>query len=787
MKLRISFFSLLLFFPFLLSAQQLTQTVRGSVFDKNIQNPLIGAAVVVLGTDPLKGAVTDINGNFKIEKVPVGRQNLRITYQGYKEELISNVDVTSGKELVLNIGLEESVQASEEVEITGNVRKDRPQNEMSTVSTRTFSVEETQRYAAAVNDPARMALSFAGVSAPNDGNNYIVIRGNSPNGLLWRMNGIDIPNPNHFSYVGASGGGISILSAQLLSNSDFSTGAFAPEYGNALSGVFDLKLRNGNNEKREYTFQAGVLGIDAAAEGPLGGKGGSYLVNYRYSTLGLLSKIGVPIGDATTVFQDLSFNVNLPTRRYGSFGIFGFGGISNQEQNADRDSTKWEYEYQRYFGKFGANTGMTGITHALQVNEKMYLRTAIAFSDVMNIDTWNRIQDDYSDRLMENNVFRQPRLALSSTMNQKLNAKNHLRYGIILSHIGYDLLQQSYHEEENKLVTELDASGSTFQLQGFLQWKRNFGEKFSMVSGLHLNSLVLNNTFSVEPRAAFKWDFAERQSLTLGYGLHSQLQPLGIYFAEQTLSDGTVTKANKSLDFTKAHHIVAGYDFLLTEHLRLKTELYYQSLFHVPVRTSATDPYSGAYSMLNSEGGYFTDSLTNKGSGSNKGIELTLEKFFSKNYYFLLAGSLYDSKYKGIDGIEHNTRFNGNYNLSFTAGKEIVFEKKRRRTLGFNVKALYTGGMRYTPIDVAASQADASTRRDWNSAFTGQLPYYLRIDTRIALQTNRKKVTSIVALDFQNTTNRKNTGGNYFNPEKGTVETYTQAPLIPVLSYKLMF
>jgi len=125
---------------------------------------------------------------------------------------------------------------------------------MSAVSARAFTVEETQKYPAAINDPLRMATNFAGVASLDDGMNQIVIRGNSPTGLLWRMEGIDIPNPNHFAAKGSSGGGISILSSQLLSNSDFITGAFAADYGNALSGVFDLNLRKGNNEKRETTL-----------------------------------------------------------------------------------------------------------------------------------------------------------------------------------------------------------------------------------------------------------------------------------------------------------------------------------------------------------------------------------------------------------------------------------------------------------------------------------------------------------------------------------------------------
>lgn len=780
------FFFLFALLPALASAQ-LTQTIRGQVVDKNVQSPLPGAVITIPGTQPLKATGADANGYFKIEGVPVGRQAVRVTFIGYKPFVLTNLDVTSGKEIVLTIGMEEDLKQLEEVVISANSRKDLPQNDMSTVSTRTFSVEETQRYAAAVNDPARMALSFAGVTSPDDGNNEIIIRGNAPNGLLWRMDGIDIPSPNHFSDEGTSGGGISILSAQLLANSDFSTGAFAPEYGNALSGVFDLKLRKGNNEKREHTFQAGVLGIDVASEGPLGKNGGSYLVNYRYSTLGILGKIGVPLGDAVTTFQDLAFNLNLPTKNAGTFGIFGFGGLSNQYLDAKRDSADWESEDDRFYGHFKAHTGMGSINHSLRLNDKMYLRTAVAGSAAFNSFFWKRINDSYNDETYYDMYFMRPRITFSSTMNQKINAKHQLRYGVIANRLGYDLEERYRKDSTGTMVTDVNAAGSTYLVQSFFQWKYRISEKLTAVSGLHALLFTLNNTWSVEPRASLKYEAGARHAFSLGYGLHSQVQPIGMYFATQQLPDGKTIYPNKNLDLSKAHHLVLAHDFLLTEHLRMKTEVYYQALFNIPIRTSDADEYAGSYSMINSEGGYFTDSLTNTGTGSNKGVELTLERFMHNNFYMLLAGSLYDSKYIAADKKERSTRYNGNYSVSFTTGKEIIFKKGKKRVLGLNARFLYTGGKRTVPIDLAQSIAQGQEVQLWDRAFEDQNPYYFRLDTRFSLKTNRPKSTHLIALDFQNTTNRENVYGRSYNPTTKAIEYSTQTPLIPVLSYKITF
>ena len=359
--------------------EPLTQTLKGTITDKNLLSPVSGAYVKI-DNDSTKVTMTDINGVYEFKNIPVGRHKITATHIRYAEVSIPNILVNSGKEAVVNIQMEEQIATMKAFTLKGKFNKNRPINDMATVSARTFSVEETQKFAAAVNDPARMATSFAGVVGADDGNNSIVIRGNSPAGMLWRMEGIDIPGPNHFSSFNGSGGGISILSAQLLGNSDFMTGAFAPEYGNALSGVFDLKLRKGNSKKREYTLQAGFLGLDLATEGPLSKKGGSYLVNYRYSTLGILSKIGVNIGGSSTLFQDLSFNVALPKSKFGQVTFFGFGGISTQTLNAKRDSSLWKVKSDRYNFFYGSNTMAIGSTQLLQLKAKTTLRNVVLFS-----------------------------------------------------------------------------------------------------------------------------------------------------------------------------------------------------------------------------------------------------------------------------------------------------------------------------------------------------------------------------------------------------------------------
>jgi hypothetical protein len=766
------------------NAQALTQTVRGTVIDKISKTPLPGASVVVTGTNPMLGTTTDGDGNFKILKVPVGTHTLKVTFIGYLDLTLPNIVVNSGKEVILNIPLEENVVQMQAIVIEDKVDKNKPLNDMAVVSARTFSVEETRKYAAAVNDPARMVASYAGVVQTSDGNNSISIRGNSPNGLIWRMEGVDIPNPNHFANVATSGGGISILSTQLLTNSDFLTGAFPAEYGNALSGVFDLNLRKGNNEKHEYTVQAGFLGIDLAAEGPFSRNyNGSYLINYRYSTLSILSGLGLNVGDGITNFQDLSYNFHFPTKRLGNFSLFGFGGLSSDNFSAKKDSSEWQTSDDRYNNNFFSNTGATGLKHSLTLSANTYLQSAAVISGNQQGDIDERLDQHYAAQLQYKENHINEKMTISSVLNHKFNSRNSLRSGMYFNEYFFRLQQKSLNHETNIMEQQLNTFGNVSTLQLFSQWNYRVTEKLTLNSGLHFLMMADNHTSSLEPRMSAKYAVNQRQSISFGYGMHSQMQPVGIYEAEKVQPDGTYIKPNKNLKFNKAQHFVLGYDRSVSEHLRLKVETYYQQLYHIPVKNDPTSPLA----VSNNEAGYVTDQLVNKGVGRNYGAELTVEQFMHNDLYFLLSGSLYDSKYKALDNIWRNTRYNGNYAFSFTAGKEFKSNGSKNRIYGVNIRTLSSGGFRTTPIDIARSQAEGQTKYIEALAYTQQMPGYFRTDLRFSMKRNRPKSTTTLALDIQNVTNRQNLGGQYFDAEAGQIKKWYQLPFLPVLSYKIEF
>ena len=348
-------------------SQTPTQTLRGKIVDIDSKSAIPFASVVIDNSDPMIGVTSDIDGNFKIENVPVGRVTLKISSIGYELVTIPNVLLISGKETVLSIDMKESFTQLEEVEIKANKRNE-SSNEMALLSSKQLSIEESKRHAGAISDPARLVSSFAGVSNEGSGNNDIIVRGNNPRFIQWRLEGIEIPNPNHFAVEGLTGGPINALNSQMLDNSEFYSGAFAPEYGNALSGIFDMKLRKGNDEQQEYSFSVGVLGIDFTAEGPMSEKGtDSYLFNYRYSTLALLDDAGVVDFGGVPKYQDLSYKVFVSTQKAGVFTFFGLGGLSSISfvtEDEDNEDLILEDGTQK------SKLGVSGIKHFIPFGDK---------------------------------------------------------------------------------------------------------------------------------------------------------------------------------------------------------------------------------------------------------------------------------------------------------------------------------------------------------------------------------------------------------------------------------
>ncbi len=775
-------FFLLLLLSGSIVAQSNTQTVRGTVLDADSHQPVFGAGVAITTLDPVLTAITDDDGRFTIANVPTGRIDLRIRAMGFEEQLLPNLLVVSSRESVLNIVLESAITEIKALEVSADKPNGQVRNDMATVSARKIGVEETSRIAGSINDPARMVSSFPGVANDPSGDNTIMVRGNSPKGVLWRLEGIEIPNPNHFSDEGTSGGPINVLNSDMIDDSEFYTGAFAPEFGNAYSAVFDMRLRDGNDEKREYTLKAGVLGTDLTAEGPLPGvKGGSYLANYRYSTLALLDDAGIVDYQGVPKYTDAAFKLKMPTANQGTFNLFGIGGISHiiQEDRGTMDDTLFSR------ADFGSRVGVVGLSNTRTLGENSFLYSTVSLSG-------NSSSTDYDEAPSPGESALEPRhddalakwtVRYTSTLNNKLSAKHKLRSGITVSTERYRMGSSSWDVEQQRMLTELNAQGKATTVQAFTSWKWRWNEQWSMTSGIHMLHYTLNGATSIEPRAALRWQMEPRRAVTLGVGLHSRTEAIMTYMAEDVDAEGNTFRPNEGLGLTRAAHAVAGFEQMLSEDIRFKVEAYYQHQYGVPVEN---DPNS-SFSLGNSSGWFTNRSLVNEGVGRTYGIEASLEKFFTKGYHFMLTGSVSDARYKPLDGVWYNSRYNMGVVANALAGKEWKIRGGTNdRVLTTSFRYSVVGGQYQTPIDLEASIAageEKETGEPWS--VKGQAVH--KLDLMVAYRIGRPKVSHEFKADVQNVLNAETTVYHYYDDRSQSIKTVPQLAMLPVLQYTLRF
>ena len=784
------------------TANAQTQVVKGNVIDAKAAYPLIGASIIIVGSDPIIGATTDHDGNFRIENVPIGRQTLAVQFVGYKSISVPNVLVTSGKQSMLYLKLEESVESLEEIVVSAQADKDKPINELAKVSARTFSMEEVTRFSGGRNDAARMVASFAGVSAPNDSRNDIVVRGNSPIGLLWKVEGLPVATVNHYATLGTTGGPVSALNTNLLRTSDFMTGAFPAEYGNANASVFDINFRNGNTDKYEFTGQVSAFsGLEFMAEGPISKKNNSsFVASYRYG----IASVAATGTSATPYYQDFNFKVNLGKTKIGRFELFGLGGRSSIDFYGNEIDETDLFANPNENAFINNDLGMIGLNHTVHLNQGTYIKTTFGAATNSNeYEQFNIIRDENGNEINnylavhENNT--ENRYTVNSTLNKKFNSRWNLRTGVIVEIYDVDFSgitrdnQADIPDEDMDSIpdyirTYRDIQDRYTVSQAFAQASYNISDSWNATFGLHGQYHSYTEASVLEPRAGISWQAKPNQRWSFGYGMHSQSIPSPVLFLEEPIEPGVYERTNENLDFTKSHHFVLGYDRNMGPDWRLKTELYYQYLYDVPVESTPS-----SYSLLNEGADFiFSDkgSLVNEGTGTNYGIELTLEKFFSNNYYLLSTASIFESKYEGSDGIERSTAFDYKYVYNLLFGKEWKFGREKQNAWTFDTKLTTSGGKPYTPIDLEGTRNNAGEEvRYDDQAFSQRYATYFRWDVKFGVRINsaKKKISHQFYIDLQNVTNRENEFVYRYNEVTDEVNKVSQIGFFPDVMYRIQF
>ena len=750
-------------------AQNLEQTIRGKIMDKQTLELLSNVTVKLVPGNHV--SFSDSLGRFYFHKIPLGRYSISFSRLGYSPASIPNLELRSGKEINLPIELEEAPQFLREVIVVSERAKDRAKNEMAMVSTRQFSVTEANRYAGGFQDPARMTLNFAGVTnAGSDQNNEIIIRGNSPKGLLWRMEGIEIPNPNHFGDgQGSTSGIISMINSTSLANSDFMSGAFPAEYGNASSGVFDLRFRRGNNEKREWMAQLSVVGIDVASEGPIGKNGGSYRAGARYSTLELLLKSGlinINSGNFKPAYRDLNYTIDIPLKKAGLLTFWGLAGANDTE---DEKSTTKDYS--------NSAMGAFGLSYKLPF-KKGHLSTVLALTtESANVSKIELMANAW--KTTRDQLYRYPNVRLNATYVYKWNASLTAKFGINISQLSFELKDDRW--DGKKIVNYLNESNSTYYVQQFGQIIKKWTPAFQTTFGLHAYQFELNQSKAIEPRMAISIDNHSGGRFGVGIGWHSRIEPISTYLFKKYIANGNFFQPNKNIKPSQALHQVVSYDQRIGENTRLKVEAYIQNINQVPIDTAM----NGLFSLVNYTSGIPNQVLENTGKGINKGIELTLERFLADNFYYLVTASLFDSKFQNKDLVWRNTQFNNLFAGNILVGKD--FQLAKQKSLSVNLRYLLRGGNRYTPINLVESIKRNTTVGIQSKAFESQYPNFERYDFSLAYRINKLNHTWSFRLDLQNIFNTNNIIEERYDSNVKGLSYRFALPLIPIMSSQLEF
>ena len=782
----------------LLPQSVVAQTIKGSVTDAITGETLIGAAVKVAELKDV-GGITNIDGEFSITITQPGRYTIETSYMGYEPSVLKEVLVAGAKDVVLDITLRESSTDMNEVVIKPRVNKESTVNPTALVGGMMLSMEEASRYAGGYNDPARLVTAFAGVAGQGDGNG-ISVHGNAPQFMQYRLEGVEIFSPNHFADLYSAGFGmVSALNSNVITNSDFFVSTFNSSYNNALSGVFDVRMRAGNNSKFENGVQVGSVGIEWTSEGPISKKNNSsFIFNYRYgfSTIARKLKLIDTYGSQYD-FQDLSFKLNFPTKKAGTFSAFALGFI-DKSWDVELDIKDIHSIYDASDQEGSLYNALLGASHKIHFDNKWTWRTTAAYNmqhNKVDMEYWGLHFDanhkpigfegkDYPFSYLKQN---EDRAVFNTELSKQVTPRWLLQLGGEYSHRFFDLnFRTAENVYEPVSPTPYYATKDNTGLASIFWsnlWKPTDNLSFNI--GLSGSYFLLSKDFSIEPRASMKWEPGKRHSISLGYGLHSMIEKLDAYFFRN--ADGTM--ANKDLGLSKAHHLLTTYMYKFTDNLNLRFNAYYQYGFDTPVGINGS-----TFCTVNRLFNYIEEPLVNEGNTRNYGADITLEHYMSRGFYGQVNGSLFKSEYRGLDKKWRNQLYDRGYMVKVLGGKEWMIGKRKQDVFNVSVKYTLQGGLRHTPIDVDAMKANVAAgiindqpiyKED--EAMTLQFDPTSILDLTVSYKINRKNVGHTIAFEGVNILQHETPYAVHYDLGTGQLRVDKSGISLPNIYYRIDF
>lgn len=753
---------------------------RGQNISGYITDAYSGAAIPNASVSVQKGAfessvIADLNGFYQIISLIPGRYQIRIQHEGYQSLIAQEVLVTTGKVLHFKHQLKPVsfemdpviVRASDSWDIRTNARVE------------IIGIEQTERFPANFQDPARVVNAIAGVAQLNDQANHLSIRGLSPVYSKWYLEGMEIVNPNHTSNAGTitdlptqAGGGVLLFSSQVLGNTILSKGPHAVQYSNALSGIVDLNYRNPSPGETKYSVSLSLIGLEAAAEGPMGkARKNSWMANYRYSTIGFLSDLGVPLGDEDIRFQDAHLQMNFQTGDHSAIRLFGFWGYNQNIFKGKENAVEREENKERFDINFDNTLYGVGLKYRLLIGSNAILRFGAVFSSSNAGRQQLEIIENQSRNLSQSLV--QDNRVFSSFIEKQSKIGSSGRFTLGLQYKWIDDSGENSFLSSGIIQNNMSGSKRS-QMRPYAEYLIDLSNSLKLDLGLAGSYWSNSESFIIEPQLALYYELGSNTNFSLRYQIRSQ------DFA-QPVSEINQIQIQNNLPVTAIGHLVnLGVEKQINQASQFSSSLFYTNIQNAPIY-SRTQFASQAFDAFSLPG------VTYEGKERVYGLEVSYDRTISNALFLSANTTVYNSQVQAPKSGWKDARFNGGYIVNLSVGKE--FEKvteSHQRTLGISGRVTVLGGLRDRIIDEVISQQTGTTFYP-SIYYEQKLPTYFRPDLSIYLIKNKGKRTIRWSLDIQNVGNVHNTAYSYYDVVMQKVVDKQQLGIIPILSWRIGF
>ncbi len=731
-------------------------TIEGTVLDAATQIPLVGANVIVMNT--MLGTITNTEGKFTIKNIPVGNYSIQFRMIGYSVETKTDVIVRPQRATNVNAEVMELAVESEQVVVTAGYFH---QNDVQSMNSVGFSREEIRRAPGSGGDVSRIIMSLPSLAKVNDQSNSLIVRGGSPLENAFYIDGIEIPNINHFPTQGATGGPIGMVNVDLIDEVNFHTGGFAPTYGDKLSSILDIRFREGNRNNFDGQLDLNIAGFGGVAEGPLGDKG-SYVISARRSYLDYVMKwfdVGTTVAPR---YGDVQGKIVYSLSQSHKISIVGLHGDdhNNPDLKAALENDMVYYGPQDIYQSAG------GVVWRALWGKNAYSTTSVGYlSSRFNEDMY---ETNTGVHLLQNR---------SAEEAATFRNVNHVRMSEIFSaEFGLEA-KRLMNDYDNSYGAYTNATGDSTPAVSISQHPaaNKFGEFFNFIVrpfhrftasiGARCDYFSVNERTTFAPRVTMSYELNEQTTVRVSSGMYYQNLPL-ILISQNA--------ANKNLRDSYAEHYIAGVDHLLTEDTKLTVEAYMKEYYDLPV--DPTDPSLFLVDEVFYRTGFFLShgALTNNGKAHSRGIEITVQKKLAKDFYGLASATYFKTEYKGADDVWRKRVFDNQFIVSVEGGY------KPNNEWEFSVRWIYAGGTPYTPFDFTQSQQLKRAVFDGNRINGSRYPAYHSMNVRFDKRFHFESSNLVFYLSAWNVYDRKNVAAYFWNEKENTQDTIYQWNLLPI-------